>query len=50
MFIPYLLLIFYYVIGIMLFFKIKYDNKRRINIKDSLMIPNDDDRHLINHI
>ena len=49
MFIPYLLLIFYYLAGILIFLKLKYDNKKRISIKDSLMIPNDDD-DLINHI
>ena len=48
MFIPYLLLIFYYLVGMLIFIKLKYDNKKRIDIKDSLMIPNDDD--LINHI
>ena len=50
MFIPYILLILYYSLGFCIFLKIKYDNKKKTNIIDSIRINNDDDTDLINHI
>ena len=41
MFIPYILLIFYYIVGIIVFMKLKHDNKKTTQLRESVLIPND---------
>lgn len=41
MFIPYILLICYYLIGLIIFLKIRRDNKKTTKLRESVLIPND---------